>query len=236
MATTFRDVWTVGKGIWAITDLFRHPDHLARIDDITDLIAVLFPHQLERLRVQFSSHSQGVKALRERRRLSCDTQALARLPLGTLGRTFADHMIKHDLDARDLTRSGDRIPAPNRPHGEEIQFIRRHIYYVHDVWHVICGFGADVNGELGLAGFSSAQTPYTMPNLLIAMGMFHTAVLAPEECEGRMSAISAGYQIGKRAKPLFGVNWEELWATPLDEVRRMFDVIPYQQTPAQLAA
>ena len=41
-----------------------------------------------------------------------------------------------------------------------------------------------------------------------------------------MHAMSSGYRAGKAAEPLFGVDWDELWDVPLDEVRARFAVEP----------
>ena len=35
-----------------------------------------------------------------------------------------------------------------------------------------------------------------------------------------MHAIVRGWLLGKRARPLFGVRWNELWVTPMENVRR----------------
>jgi ubiquinone biosynthesis protein Coq4 len=36
--------------------------------------------------------------------------------------------------------------------------------------------------------------------------------------------------MGKRARPLFGTRWDELWTTPVAEVRRSLGVEPYRET------
>ena len=39
-----------------------------------------------------------------------------------------------------------------------------------------------------------------------------------------MDALAAGYEMGKKAEPLFGVEWGELWGVPIDELRRRFGI------------
>jgi ubiquinone biosynthesis protein Coq4 len=114
-------------------------------------------------------------------------------------------------------------------------FIRTHIYDTHDVWHVMTGFGVDIAGELGLQAFCAAQTPYALPTLILAMGFLNTAMYGLSDCERRMNAVSRGWQMGLRAKPLFGIPWDDHWGRPLDELRREFAIEPYHEPLAAAA-
>jgi ubiquinone biosynthesis protein Coq4 len=40
-----------------------------------------------------------------------------------------------------------------------------------------------------------------------------------------MDAISQGWLMAKQAKPLFGIEWNQLWETPLDDVRKSLNII-----------
>jgi ubiquinone biosynthesis protein Coq4 len=57
-----------------------------------------------------------------------------------------------------------------------------------------------------------------------------------DDRERRFDAIARGWDMGRRARPLFGTRWDQLWATPIDEVRRSFGVVPYGAEDAKLAA
>jgi ubiquinone biosynthesis protein Coq4 len=37
-----------------------------------------------------------------------------------------------------------------------------------------------------------------------------------------MGAVVAGYKLGKRAEPLFGIDWSQYWTMPLVDVRNHF--------------
>jgi ubiquinone biosynthesis protein COQ4 len=39
-----------------------------------------------------------------------------------------------------------------------------------------------------------------------------------------MEAVVTGYDMGKRAEPLFGVDWSTLWELPLADVRRRLGI------------
>ena len=113
--------------------------------------------------------------------------------------------------------------------------MRAHLYETHDVWHAVTGFRTDVAGELGLQAFYAAQSPGGLPLMLIAMGLLNAALFAVTDRERRFEAIVSGWEMGKRAEPLFGVRWDELWQRPIDEVRVTLGVKPYAE-PLSAAA
>ena len=45
-----------------------------------------------------------------------------------------------------------------------------------------------------------------------------------------MDAITEGWALGRRAKPLRSVHWEEYWARPLAELRQEYNLV--QSAPA----
>jgi ubiquinone biosynthesis protein COQ4 len=223
----------VARGVWACADLILHPDRFERVYEITSALASFSTQDLERMRVLFETQPVGATALRERRRLAPDLQQLSKLPAGSLGRTYAEHMIRNNISASVLPETGDRVVRPRHPFGAELQFIRAHIYDTHDIWHVVTGFGTDIAGELGLQGFGAAQTPYSLPFVLLGLGCLHTAFKGIDDSARRMDAVRSGWLIGKRASPFFGVRWDEHWARPLTQVRRELQVEPYGGAAAQ---
>jgi ubiquinone biosynthesis protein Coq4 len=124
---------------------------------------------------------------------------------------------------------------PTLPGGDEHAFLRAHLYETHDVWHVVTGFATDFVAELGLQGFYLAQVPGPLPALLAATGFVRGAIYDRSIIPTVIDDLSRGYQMGKAARPLFGVRWDELWSVPLAEVRRRFGVL-VDETPALRAA
>jgi ubiquinone biosynthesis protein Coq4 len=164
----------------------------------------------------FRQDENGASALRDRPRLGrLDLAEMRKLPEGSLGREFAEHMIENGL-------SVDALPSMQSP--DELSYVRAHLYETHDVWHVVTGFGADVADELGLQAFYLAQLPARLAVVILTAGLFHTLFYAWEERDPRMQAIARGWLLGHKAKKLFGVRWAELWTTPLSDVRRMLHV------------
>lgn len=141
-----------------------------------------------------------------------DLDALERLPDGTLGSAFAAHCRARGLDPN----LGYIAPV------SEVDWLLHHLMSTHDVWHVVTGWGNDEIGEYGLGAFYTAQLagpPFF--GFLLGIAVFST-VFRRRSVDGFMAAIAAGYEMGKRAEPLFGVDWPSLWATPLADVRARF--------------
>lgn len=218
MQTRLFDAFGSVRALWSFVDLVRHPDHLDRVFEISDRMVKRRTEVLDVMRDHFRRDPTGAAALRDKARLDVDLDALAKLPEGTLGRTFADHMRANGLDPKSI---------PSLASSDELEFIRAHLYETHDVWHAVTGFRTDVAGELGLQAFYAAQAPGGLPWMLMAMGFLNTALYAMDDRERRLGAISRGWEMGRAAKPLFGVRWDQLWSAPIEEVRRSLGVQAY---------
>jgi ubiquinone biosynthesis protein Coq4 len=150
-------------------------------------------------------------ALAERREFGpLDLDALAELPEGSLGNAFARHCRARNLNPNLVDIPGDSA----------VDWLLRHLYGTHDLWHVATGWGNDEPGEIGLGGFYIAQVPAPFFPFILGLILFNTALFAPGRLHERMDALTAGYRLGRRAEPLFGLDWESLWPLPLEEVRR----------------
>jgi ubiquinone biosynthesis protein COQ4 len=214
------------RAAWSFVDLVRHPEHLDRVFQIADALSNGKLDLLEKMRDAFAADPRGASALRDKPRLSVHLAELDKLPHGTLGRAFAEHMRANGLDPAAI---------PTLPSDGELEFIRAHLYETHDVWHAVTGFATDVAGELGLQAFYAAQTPGSLPLLLLAMGFLNTALFAMPDRERRLDAVTRGWQMGKRARPLFGIRWDELWERPLVETREHLGIEPYLPVVAAAA-
>jgi ubiquinone biosynthesis protein Coq4 len=79
-------------------------------------------------------------------------------------------------------------------------------------------------GEVGLGGFYAAQfgsPPFF--GYLMAIILLNTIYRRGSVAEV-FEAFTAGYQAGRRTRPLFGVDWEALWSVPIEEVRERFEI------------
>jgi ubiquinone biosynthesis protein COQ4 len=185
----------------------RRLDAVFKLRESIDDTKVLDP-VLARLR----ANDFCARALSERPRLGrVDLAALGRLPEGTLGRAYADFMRAAGLDPANLPLLESR---------NEYQWFAAHLYETHDLWHVATGFEPDVAGELGLQAFYLAQFEGPLPVAILSAGLLNTVLFSMNEAGKRMEEIVRGFQLGRAARPLFGVRWAEQWSRPLDDVRR----------------
>ncbi len=138
------------------------------------------------------------------------------LPAGTLGRVFAEHCRTRQLDPNLI----------HVPPDDEVGRLLNHLYQTHDVWHVLTGWGNDLPGEVGLGAFYAAQLgapPFF--GFLVAL-IYLNVVWRRADLGEVFTAFSTGYRAGQRAASIFGAPWEELWATPIAELRERFAVDP----------
>jgi ubiquinone biosynthesis protein Coq4 len=52
-----------------------------------------------------------------------------------------------------------------------------------------------------------------------------------DDRQRRIDAIGRGWEMGKRAKPLFGVRWDQLWTVPLETVRKSLGIEAFEEAP-----
>lgn len=145
-----------------------------------------------------------------------DLARLRALPAGTFGREVARFFDDQGYDPAALYHSQG---APKT----EFDRFKRHMERTHDLWHVVTGFRTDVPGEIGLQAFSLAQLSSGLSYVLMAAGMLHQ-LRDNSQGETMMHEIVRGWQLGKSARPLFGVDWESLYSRPLAEVRALFGI------------
>ncbi len=161
---------------------------------------------------EFHDNPAHARVFKDRPRVGeLNLEKLSALPLGTLGRTFADEMKARGLDPAAIERRHDD--------GTPAGYVFAHLRETHDIWHTATGFDVDVAGELGLQAFYLTQFKARLSTLLLAMGLLNTFFFAFEDRTRRMDAIARGWQLGRQSRPLFGFDWAAHWATPLSEVR-----------------
>lgn len=214
----FREAFTRrakrARALVAAVRLIRDPNKLDEVFEIADDLAA--PEMLDGMITALSLDPFARESFVKRPRVGkIDLQKLAELPEGTLGHEFARHMTKNGLDP-------DALPALDS--NDARAFLRAHLYETHDIWHVLTGFDTDVAGELGLQAFYAAQLPTHLAPALLGGGFFNTLLYAFPDRDRRMNAIVRGWLLGKRARPIFGVDWVALWATPLVDVRKSFGI------------
>lgn len=178
---------------------------------------------------------EGGRIAYERREMAerlMDDAWLDSLPAGSVGATYRDFVRSEQLSAAGLAAisvQGTRQVVEAHPHA----WFGRRTRDVHDIWHILSGYGRDGLGEACLVAFSYAQTK-GKGWALIAIGAALRSRGGPRQPYAR--AIWQGYRRGKAAAWLLGEDYERLLAEPLEAARRRLKITPptvYDAIPAE---
>jgi ubiquinone biosynthesis protein COQ4 len=173
---------------------------------------------------RFRRTETGRAVLGENRRLLdrlSDRASLAALPAGTLGRAYYDFMASESLSAEGLVALS-RIERP--PATDDVTLFRERNREMHDLLHVVTGYGRDPLGETCLVAFSYAQTKLKGFAVIAVFAARRIARAHPDQPIRR--AVFEGYRHGRSAGWLPGADWEALLAQPVEAIRARFTVKP----------
>lgn len=155
-----------------------------------------------------------------------DREHLRTLPEGTLARAYLHFVESEDLSADGLLDASAEAPRVT-VRNEEEAWLSERLRDIHDLWHVLTGYGRDPLGELCLLSFSHAQTQNRGVGFIVKMAVrnsrgepHHHAVKA---------AVEEGRTHGRQATWLPGVHWEEMLARPIAELRTELNIgVPHR--------
>jgi ubiquinone biosynthesis protein COQ4 len=150
-----------------------------------------------------------------------DDAWLDTFPEGSVGAAYRHFIRSQQISADGLAEvsreTGSEIDTPH-----PVAWMARRTRDVHDVWHVLSGYGRDGLGEACLVAFSYPQTR-SLGWALIALG----AVSRTRKGKYPYArAILQGYRRGKAAGWLLGEDYEALFAEPLEAARRRLGITP----------
>lgn len=156
-----------------------------------------------------------------------DRAALRAMPTGSFGRAYAEFMDAAGLDAQGLVDAEGKSEMSNRLEGTDPdrEWFGNRLRDMHDLWHVLTGYGRDEAGEAANLAFSFAQMPFRG----VALILFGIAIQPAPEGLGRVAWLRYLYrawQRGRRAAWLPVASYEQLLSRPLEEVRQALRVPP----------
>jgi ubiquinone biosynthesis protein COQ4 len=142
-----------------------------------------------------------------------DRDALARMPEGSLAHAYLSFVESEGITAEGLRRASD-LGEADREIDPDLEYVRRRMRDIHDLWHTVLGYRGDVLGEASVLAFTFAQTRNPAIGALVLLGLakLHTR-------EARRLIVAALLR-GFRAAAFPEQEWEALLPLPLDEVRR----------------
>ncbi len=166
--------------------------------------------------------------------LLMDDAWLDSMPAGTVGAVYREFVRAERLSAEGLAEVS-RAGAPSIEETHPYAWFGRRTRDVHDIWHILSGYGRDALGEACLVAFSYAQTK-GLGWALIAVGAALRSREGPADQPYR-KAIWQGYRRGRAAAWLLAEDYERLLMEPLESARRRLNITPptvYDSIPAHL--
>jgi len=202
------------RALRAIRALIRNPDDTPKVFEIIDALS---GNAGELTFQRFRATQSGRQILAEKRRLLDvldDRQRLMALPHGTLGRTYAEFVEREQITGQglaDASQAGRRVELD-----PERQLFFERLRDMHDLWHVVSGYGRDLLGEAALLAFSYAQTRNRGVGFIVAVAWLR----ARGEAAAGRPMMAVGFRRGRRARWLPAEDWEALLEEPLSAVRQ----------------
>jgi ubiquinone biosynthesis protein COQ4 len=174
---------------------------------------------------RFAGTPGGQRMMRENADLApllSEKTWLRRLPENTLGGQYIRFMDAENIGAEgliDYERKANARSLRLEP-GRRI-FISTG-YQLHDVWHVLVGYGRDLVGEATVLAFTYGQLQIKGINLLCrTLGVKETLLNLGVPV---WSILDEGEKLGREAEWLLPQDWKKLLETPLVDVRRNLNV------------
>jgi ubiquinone biosynthesis protein COQ4 len=147
-----------------------------------------------------------------------DLEKLIQYPKGSFGYEYARHMQENHLKPFNVSPGLEEIAERN-------VFALRYAI-THDIFHVLLGFDTSYAGEIGVLAFAVEQdySPQLKVSLALAKAIY--PILAPQQVKEIFTNLGKGQELGKKAKFLLGVRFEEYWDKSLTSVKAELGLTP----------
>lgn len=171
---------------------------------------------MRKLARSFERHGEGRRLLAERPRLNARTVSLATmsaLPEQSLGHAYAAYFAANAITPFD---------PPTLPVDKIEDYVATRLREVHDVFHVVTGYGTDDIGEVELQWFNCGNLGWgPLPLLVIVASFFMGRMTKYGGLWSVCKRARAAYRRGRRSRALASVLWEDYWRMPLREVQAL---------------
>jgi ubiquinone biosynthesis protein COQ4 len=199
---------------WATIRINLHPERTNLYFIISDSLFKLEKFQeLDRI---MQSNPEARKIIEKKIVLKFSIEELAEFPLGTLGKAYADHMVRAKLKF-------DFFPRPKDLTDKTYVFFRTR--QTHDLMHVVTGFDTSPIGESCLQSFMLAQMGSPVQIVLIGSSILFYAFINQEHLFKEMDGIAKGWKMGREAKTLFTYDWASALSKDLNLVRKELNIL-----------
>ena len=220
-ATTYEPPKMEFKKAWnALQELIANPEDT---EQVFTIMRALTGKSFYKEYLRFKADKVGVQILREKRDLIdtlANREALKQLPEGTLGKTYIDFMEREGISAEGLAEASEQ--SYDEFEDKDMERYAFRTRDMHDLWHVVTGYGRDGLGEVCVVAFSYAQTKSLGFAAIALMGAYDFSRRFPGNRIFR--AAWQAYRTGKKAEWFTAQDWEHLLTLPLEDVRKLLNI------------
>lgn len=121
------------------------------------------------------------------------------------------------IDADNVVLPGD-YPAQNRTN--------RRILQLHDIWHLVGGYGFTGAGEVAISGFQMAQFGQNYSTRFLATVATKFSNHTPAVLDMFLAVTFDGWRHGRATKELIAVPWHKRIADPISKIRSDIGIHP----------
>ncbi len=206
----------------ALMALRRNNEDTAQVFLLTQALSGRRPIEL---RARFLSHPLGIQRLTERRSLLTTltrTDWLAQLPVGSFGRVYHDFLAEQGLTAQGLVDLSRETFGHMQDDGSDRYYIGQRLRDMHDLFHVLSGFGRDALGEVCVLSFSYPHQRTRSYGVIGAAGALE--LLRRYRHMGILRSVIQAYKLGKQCEWLLVQDIESLLTRNLHEVRKSLGI------------
>jgi ubiquinone biosynthesis protein COQ4 len=222
-ARRLRRQWRTG-----LSNLYRFVKGTGGLESAFEAMFALAGPTVEREFDRFARDPVGEKLLAERprrdlNRLLADREALAAMPKGSFADAYLVYMGGQGMGSADyfLVAAGLEEKAARFGWSDDQLWFVRRMSNSHDLFHVVSGYDRDIIGEIGVDSFTAGQIPLLPLRLLLLYFFF----LKPSSPFGWTRFVLRAFRHGQQTPSLACVDYEALFALPLDEARRRIGVM-----------
>ena len=160
-----------------------------------------------------------------------DHEALAAMPEGSLGRAYLALAEADQISVKELVRGGHNLPTALRHSPDPLRsWYRERGTALHDLHHVLTGYGRDLAGEAALSAFSLGLEPKRVWRVAVIL----TSIAVPKRKLGRLLPyFFRAWKRGKQARIPAATPWEDLLPLPLAEVQGRLEIQPSPEVHPQ---
>ena len=140
-----------------------------------------------------------------------DLEELAKLPEGTLGHEYAQHMKKNNIHPLKISTDLIEVAKAN-------PFALR-FTVTHDIFHILLGFDTTYAGEVGVLGFMIGQGYSKFLNAYEPLVRHLYPLIFRSQAKQIRANLERGKAIGEQAQCLLAYPFELNWSRPIDDIR-----------------